>query len=130
MLRVQVKAVSFFARGNGVRDLAQVVAELRARAERMHNFSDLEEVEACLRGLMSREPDPLVTRLERHAGMKEPRYAHLLSGQPAINEDGPAAAAGSARGDRIAALEAEVVGLKDQMRRLEEQFERFRKQFE
>lgn len=32
----------------------QTLGELRARAERMHAFSDLEEVEGCLRGLMSR----------------------------------------------------------------------------
>jgi uncharacterized protein YceH (UPF0502 family) len=109
----------------------QTLGELRSRAERMHNFSDLEEVEACLRGLMSRQPDPLVARLERHTGMKEPRYAHLLSGEPSVSEDVPmAGGAGPGRQDRLAALESEVGALKEQMRRLEEQFERFRTQFE
>src|SRR4051812_36582132 len=53
----------------------QTVGELRTRAERMHKFSDLDEVESCLRLLAEREP-PFVVRLERQAGMKEPRWAH------------------------------------------------------
>jgi uncharacterized protein YceH (UPF0502 family) len=58
----------------------QTVGELRDRSERMRSFSDLEEVEACLEGLMRLEPSPLVTRLARQPGTKEPRYMHLLSG--------------------------------------------------
>src|SRR5260370_38964062 len=58
----------------------QTSGELRDRSERMRSFSDLEEVEACLEGLMRFEPSPLVTRLARQPGTKEPRYIHLLSG--------------------------------------------------
>ena len=47
----------------------QTVGELRTRSERMHKFSDLDEVESCLRGLADREP-PFVARLERQSGMK------------------------------------------------------------
>jgi uncharacterized protein YceH (UPF0502 family) len=109
----------------------QTVGELRGRAERMHNFSDLDEVEACLRGLMTRDPDPLVTRLERQTGLKEPRYAHLLMGEPVLTADvHESGAAVTARSDRVSALEAEVAELKDQVRRLEEQFAQFRRQFE
>lgn len=108
----------------------QTLGELRGRADRMHSFSDTEEVEACLRGLATREPDPLVTRLERQSGMKEPRYAHLLSGPPALTDDVHSSASAGGRTDRLAALEAEVSGLKNQFRDLQEQFERFRQQFE
>ena len=109
----------------------QTLGELRGRAERMHAFSDLDEVETCLRGLMSREPDPLVTRLERHTGMKEPRYAQLLSGEPLVPEEHPTSGGPlSARQDRVSSLEADVAELKQQVRRLEEQFAQFRRQFE
>src|SRR5437899_2976333 len=41
----------------------QTVGELRTRTERMHKFSDLDEVESCLRGLAEHDP-PFITRLE------------------------------------------------------------------
>src|SRR4029077_14716283 len=59
----------------------QTVGELRDRSDRMRSFSDLEEVEACLEGLMRTEPAALVIRLARQPGTKEPRYMHSLSGE-------------------------------------------------
>lgn len=59
----------------------QTLGELRTRAERMHPFDDLAEVESVL----DRMPE-LVTKLPRRLGEKEARYSHLLSGVP-----GPAA---------------------------------------
>src|SRR6202167_5579811 len=56
----------------------QTLGELRTRAERMHHFDDLAEVESVL----DRMPE-LVTRLPRRPGEKEARYAHLLSGPAA-----------------------------------------------
>jgi uncharacterized protein YceH (UPF0502 family) len=56
----------------------QTPGELATRAFRLHEFSGLEEVESTLNSLISREPDPLVTRLSRQPGQKEVRYAHLL----------------------------------------------------
>jgi uncharacterized protein YceH (UPF0502 family) len=108
----------------------QTVGELRGRAERMHNFSDLDEVESCLRSLQNREPDPLVTRLERQSGFKEPRYAHLLSGAPVLADESASAPSISPRQDRVTALETEVATLREQVRKLEEQFAQFRRQFE
>src|ERR1700716_604740 len=58
---------------------AQTPGELRSRAERMHHFDDLSEVQSALQRLMSREP-PLVKVLARQPGTKESRYIHLLSG--------------------------------------------------
>jgi len=103
----------------------QTVGELRNRAARMHPFDDLEQVQAVI----DRLPE-LIIKLERRPGEKESRFAHLLSGTPAvIVEDTPPAAA-PARPDRIAALEDEVARLKSELADLQQQFAGFRKQFE
>ena len=106
----------------------QTVGELRTRSERMHKFSDLDEVESCLRGLAEREP-PFVMRLERQAGMKEPRWAHLFSGE--VHELQAAAAVSEPiRGDRVNSLEYELSQLRDRVQFLEQQFHDFQKKFE
>ncbi|MBI4474919.1 MAG: YceH family protein [Acidobacteria bacterium] len=97
----------------------QTVGEIRTRSNRLYDFTSLEEVEMTLNSLMSGE-SPFVTRLPRHAGQKEVRYAHLLSGEvrlmePELEPDRDV--------DRITRLEKEVEELK-------RQFEQFRKQFE
>lgn len=104
----------------------QTLGELRNRADRMHDFADIEEVESVVRALSERG---MVTRIEPHAGMKEPRYAHLLSGEPVLTVE-PGHPRTEPGQDRIASLEAEVGALKDQVRALEEQWEAFRRQFE
>jgi uncharacterized protein YceH (UPF0502 family) len=110
----------------------QTAGELRTHAARMYDFSDLEEVEACLEGMMQRAVDPLVTKLPRRPGTKEERYAHLLSGEPEITEiPAPAAVPNAAAPpDRVARLETEVSALRAEIDALKEQFERFQKQFE
>lgn len=59
----------------------QTVGELRIRTERAATFIDLDEVEATLTALASRDR-PLVRRLDRRPGQKEPRWVHLLGGEP------------------------------------------------
>ncbi len=59
----------------------QTVGELRIRTERAATFIDLDEVESTLTALASRD-QPLVRRLERRPGQKEPRWIHLLGGEP------------------------------------------------
>jgi uncharacterized protein YceH (UPF0502 family) len=105
----------------------QTVGELRDRSERMRSFSDLEEVEACLEGLMHWEPAPLVARLTRQPGMKEPRYTHLFSGEdePAARPVAPDLAAPVKE-----PLDAQVESLRRELRELREEFTRFRRQFE
>jgi uncharacterized protein YceH (UPF0502 family) len=93
----------------------QTVGEIRARTNRLYDFSSLEEVETTLNSLVSGEPQ-LVARLARQSGQKEVRYAHLLSGEVRLTEPEP-------EPDRIGKLEKEVEDLK-------KQFEQFRKQFE
>ena len=106
----------------------QTLGELRMRAERMHPFDDLAEVEAVL----DRMPE-LVTKLPRRPGEKEARYAHLLSGSPAAMDMSPERAVDSPpppRPDRIATLEAEVEQLRDEIELLKQRFAGFQKQFE
>jgi uncharacterized protein YceH (UPF0502 family) len=115
----------------------QTVGEVRGRTGRLYEFADLREAEATLEGLAQRD-EPLVVKLPRQAGRKEARYAHLLSGQPAFDEEdealpAPAAAAPRARGgesERVARLEAEVERLGGELAEMRRQFEEFRRQFE
>ena len=53
----------------------QTPGELKQRAERMHPFAGLEEVQDTLQRLIERG---LVARLDRRPGQKEERYAQLL----------------------------------------------------
>ena len=115
----------------------QTPGELKQRSERMHAFADLEAVHDTLARLIARE---LVARLERRPGQKEERYVQLLGEQEselepsAWNHDGaiqaPAAQiapavdashahAGDHLGERVAQLEQEVAGLREQLRNLE-----------
>src|SRR5271169_2460306 len=91
----------------------QTPGELRGRTERMHQFEDLDAVQASLQKLMQREP-PLAAVLPRQPGTKESRYAHLLSGERDVSQMPVAAAAtvgDSAAGDREAKLEEQVTAL-------------------
>jgi uncharacterized protein YceH (UPF0502 family) len=105
----------------------QTVGELHSRTERLHRFDGLEEVESCLQRLIERQPDPLVVRLPRLPGTKEPRYAHLLSGEVSI-EAPPEPP--RPRLDRFAALEAEMSLVRREVEDLKQQFADFRRQFE
>jgi uncharacterized protein len=107
----------------------QTVGELRDRAGRLHPFSDLDEVESVLRRLMEWQPEPLVTRLPRLPGTKELRNAHLFSGEPVIGQ-ADATTEAPVRVDRLAAIEAEVKELREQVRMVRQQLEKFRSEFE
>lgn len=61
----------------------QTGSELRANSERLHRFADLSSVEAFLDELTERPDEkggPLVVKLPRAAGAREPRWAQLLCG--------------------------------------------------
>jgi uncharacterized protein YceH (UPF0502 family) len=112
---------------------AQTPGELRSRAERMHHFDDLSEVQSAVQRLMNREP-PLVKMLPRQPGTKESRYTHLLSGEVELptssGVDVHPAVASRATDDRNHRLEAEVAELRREVADLKRQFAAFRKQFE
>jgi uncharacterized protein YceH (UPF0502 family) len=107
----------------------QTPGELRGRAERMHHFEDLTEVQSSLQRLIEREP-PLVSMLPRQPGTKEARYTHLLSGELEAWTP-PAAPSATAPDDsRMAQLEATVENLQNEMAELKRELAEFRKQFD
>lgn len=108
----------------------QTVGELRGRADRLHQFSSLQEVQETLDELANRS-DPLVVRLDRQAGQKEARYAHLLSGEvdmEAIRSRPEPSSAGSSS-EKVVELESDVHRLSEELRALREEFEAFKRQF-
>lgn len=98
----------------------QTGAELRTRTERLHAFADQTAVDDVLAGLAAR-PEPLVARLTARPGQKEPRWAHLLSGEVSP-EDVPAgpvlSPASLSRTERIEALEEAVRELTSEVAQL------------
>ncbi len=111
----------------------QTLGELRQHAERMHRYDDLAAVELTLQRLMEWQP-PLVKKLPRVPGTKEPRYAQLLAGEKAEWTAPPAdalpAAPAPASDDRIPHLEGQITDLQRQIAELHRQFEEFKRQFE
>jgi uncharacterized protein YceH (UPF0502 family) len=111
----------------------QTPGELRGRAERMHRFEALEDVQSALQKLIQREP-PLAKVLPRQPGTKESRYAHLFAGD-VVEAEAPVHVSAAVERDpadagRIARLEEEVAELRQEVAGVKEQLERFRKQFE
>ncbi|EMR0565565.1 YceH family protein [Enterobacter roggenkampii] len=97
---------------------AQTPGELRTRASRMHEFSDMQEVEQTLEGLGAREDRPYVVRLAREPGKRESRYMHLFSGEVDSSVKSSATDITAVDDDlvaRVAALEDEVAGLKQRL---------------
>ena len=111
----------------------QTPGELRGRAERMHRFEALDDVQSALQKLMQRNP-PLVKVLPRQPGTKEARWVHLLAGDVVVAEAPQPLSAmpdrHSADVERIARLEEEVADLRREMGEIRDQLEQFRKQFE
>lgn len=96
---------------------AQTPGELRTRAARMFEFSDMAQVESVLETLASREDGPFVVRLPREPGKRESRYMHLFSGEVetlAAVADAVAAPADELSA-RVALLEGEVAELKQRL---------------
>lgn len=96
----------------------QTLGEIRTHASRMYPFQSLEDAEATLDGLASRSPEPLVARLERQAGQKEARYAHLLAGEPELvmaSVEPEPNNTSTQDDDRIAELERSVAALRDEV---------------
>lgn len=104
----------------------QTPGELRARTERLHPFEDEEALDAALTILASHD-EPLIERLDRRPGEREPRWRPLLTSsghaEPVAGgltvtstvetRDDPGLAG------RVTALEAEVAELRSVVDRLE-----------
>lgn len=100
----------------------QTPGELRNRAERMHAFANIDEVNAALKELETRPDGPWVVLLPKMPGHKEARYAQLLCGKPEITPAGETAAIESSNTPsptaRIAKLEEDVAGLRQRIEQL------------
>ena len=110
----------------------QTQAEVRTRAARLMPGDDATGVDTALEALIAREPRPVVVRLARRPGQKEPRYAHLLAGEVAESVDDTSVAQPpvTTNSDRILALEELTRELQNEVNDLRAQLAAFRKQFE
>ena len=114
----------------------QTVGEIRGRSGRLYEFASLDEIETTLQSLAAGAPQPLVQRLPRQTGFKESRYTHLLAGLSEIApvETATAAETPSPAGlpddSRLARLETDVEGLRQELAGLKTEFAEFRKQLE
>jgi hypothetical protein len=114
----------------------QTVGELRTHAERLYPFASSSEVEAALVSLTEWGGGSFIVKLPREAGCREQRWAHLFSGEVVINpstteaKPEPARLVVQAENERIAALEAEVASLREQVDQILADFATFRKQLE
>jgi len=100
----------------------QTAGELRINCERLHRFADISAVEGFLQELAERPEGAMVAELPRLPGSRENRWAHLLSGAPAVEEapyilsaePGANVSVGeiAALKANVARLEAEVEALK------------------
>jgi uncharacterized protein YceH (UPF0502 family) len=106
----------------------QTAGELRISCERLHSFSDISAVDGFLQELAARPAGPLVVQLPRLPGARENRWAHLLSGRPAIEPvsnsrkietqtHGP---------DEVAALKANIARIEAEMASMRELLEKIR----
>jgi len=98
----------------------QTVGELRIHSERLHRFADISSVEGFLAELAERSAGALVVELARQPGARETRWAHLLSGAPAIPaaSEMPAASDERVAVGELAALRASVTQLANEVSEL------------
>ena len=89
---------------------AQTPGELKSRAERLHRFESLEDVDRVLAALAERE---LVVRLPRRPGQKEDRFQQLLGGEQIPSPDALSLPADS--DDRLGELEEAIGELRDEV---------------
>jgi uncharacterized protein len=109
----------------------QTLGEIRERSSRLYEFPGLHEVNETLEGLIKRD-DSLVLKLERQAGQKEVRFAHLLCGEIDVTNL-PVSTSASHKhidNERITKLEEEVKTLRNDLDEFKSAFAEFKKQFD
>ena len=108
----------------------QTAGELRINSERLHKFGDILAVEGFLNELAEK---PWVKELPRQPGARETRWAHLLSGEPAVAplQASPAAATTSGEAltmSEVASIKANVAQLQSEVEALKETVSRLVKE--
>ena len=101
----------------------QTPGELRSRSGRLHEFADNEAVVATLQSLMEYPGEALVVKLPRSPGRKDSEYMHRLGGEIDVEAHVQQVAESrserdSARGNRMAELEARVEALEAEVAEL------------
>ena len=91
----------------------QTAGELRISCERLHAFADISAAEGFLNELAARPAGAMVVLLPRQPGARESRWAHLLSGTPAIEAAPDAEPGEPSLRERVERLEAEVAALRE-----------------
>lgn len=106
---------------------AQTPTELRTRAERLHRFGDVTEVEETLAGLAAGRADgrELVRCVGRRPGQRDDRWVQLIeegsveaAAQAAAAPAPTRAAAGGAGAERLAEIESRLEALEGTVARL------------
>lgn len=103
----------------------QTVGEIKGRTQRMADFNDLSQVEACLQSLVNHQKGPFVAALPREPGRREIRYTHLLlegSEAPDISHEAASVAPASnvSSNNEIQQLREEVQNLKSEFEELKQ----------
>jgi uncharacterized protein YceH (UPF0502 family) len=109
----------------------QTPGELRTRAARMSDVSDVTQIESALNQLMSRQDGPFVARLPREPGRRDSCYAQLFTGEfegsteiEATRADPIPAASAPLDDDRLSQLEALVEQLRIEVMSLKQRVDR------
>lgn len=115
----------------------QTLGELRGRSSTMQPIESLARVQEIIDALSVGDTRmPIVRKLPRHAGQKEIRYGHLLSGEPELAQADDSTRLERAvlqvitENDRISRLEEEVKSIREIVESLQKQLGEFKKQFE
>lgn len=107
---------------------SQTAGELRINCERLHKFADISATEAFLDELAERPAGALTVKLNCQAGSREPRWMHLLSGMPAVDEGSattsPLINTGDVTLGELAALKANLTSLTAEVSDLRAQLNR------
>jgi uncharacterized protein YceH (UPF0502 family) len=100
----------------------QTPGELRSRCQRMHEFSNVTEVEGVLTNLATLST-PLVSQLPREPGKRESRFQHLFISEEEreMVASTPVAIAPAHNTTEIQALTAQVAQLQDEVDTLKQQ---------
>ena len=108
---------------------SQTLNEIRLRASSLVPLANLEETEAILTGLADRT-EPLVVRLPKRPGWKEPRWRDLVREELASSDSEIAAGGNDAPGrslrEEVEDLQGELANLKADHAALKEMVEKIR----
>jgi uncharacterized protein len=108
----------------------QTAGEIKTRTNRLFEFADLAQVDATLDALIVRLPAPLVVRLPRRPGQKDPRYMHLLSGDVVVDVPEVIASRAPSDAERFEHIEQTLNALRAEIVDLRVQLEEFRREFQ